>query len=170
MAIPNPQSDSDLLALLALLALPFQAQAIIKKGQPAPQIKVVTTSGQRVTLANYKGHVLVMDFFATWCPPCRESIPYLIDLNRQYGKQGLQILGLSVDGGSDKVVKEFIAGEGINYPVAMANDDIQADYGLSSVPMILVIDKKGIVAERYLGISENIEKSMETLIRKLLSE
>jgi peroxiredoxin len=158
------------LALVALLALPFQAQAVFKKGQLAPPVKVVTTSGQRVTLANYKGYVLVMDFFATWCTPCRESVPYLIGLNRQYGKQGLQILGVSVDEGSDKIVKEFIADKGINYPVAMTDGDIVADYGLRSVPAIFVIDKKGIVAERYLGYSEDIGRSIETLIRKLLSE
>lgn len=158
------------LVLAALLALPLPAHAILQKGQPAPPIKVVTTAGQPVTLANYKGYVLVMDFFATWCPPCRESIPHFIDLNRKYGKQGLQILGMSVDDGGDKVVKEFIAEKRINYPVALANDEIQADYGLRSVPVIFIINKKGIVAEKYLGYTEEIGRSMEALIKKLLAE
>lgn len=158
------------LVLAALLALPLPAHAILQKGQPAPPIKVVTTSGQPVTLANYKGYVLVMDFFATWCPPCRDSIPHFIDLNHRYGKQGLQILGMSVDDGGDKVVREFIAEKRINYPVALANDEIQADYGLRSVPVIFIINKKGIVAEKYLGYTEEIGRSMEALIKKLLAE
>ena len=159
------------LVMAAVLScLPALALAILQKGQSAPPIKVVTTSAQQVTLANYKGYVLIMDFFATWCAPCRESIPHLTDLNRKYGKQGLQILGMSVDDGGEKAVKEFIIDKKINYPVALANEDLQADYGLRSVPTIFVINKKGIVVEKYHGFSEAMGRSMEALIKKLLAE
>lgn len=153
-----------------LSCLPAPALAILQKGQPAPPIKVVTTAGQPVTLSNYRGYVLVMDFFATWCAPCRESIPHLADLTRKYGKQGLQILGMSVDDGGDKVVKEFIVNKKINYPVALADEDLQADYGLRSVPTIYVINKKGVVVEKYMGFSDETGRSMEALIKRLLTE
>lgn len=153
---------------VALPALP--AAAALQKGQPAPPINVTTTSGQPVSLANYRGHVLVLDFFATWCYPCREAIPHLLNLNRKYGKQGLQILGMSVDDGSEKEVKSFIAERRINYPVTMVNEDLQADYGLRSVPTIFVINKKGIVAERFQGYSEEVGRSLENAVKRLLAE
>ncbi len=149
---------------------PSPALAILQKGQPAPPIKVVTTSGQQVTLANYKGYVLVIDFFATWCGPCRQSIPYLIDMSRKFGKQGLQVLGMSVDDGGEKAVKEFITNKKITYPVALADEDLQTEYGLRTLPTIYIINKRGIVAEKYQGFSDETEKSIETLIKKLLAE
>jgi peroxiredoxin len=158
------------LLVLLLLGMARPSAAILQKGQPAPPIQVVTTSGQHVSLANYRGHVLVMDFFATWCVPCRESIPHLLGLNRKFGAQGLQILGMSVDDEGDKEVKSFIAEKRISYPVALANEDIQADYGLRSVPTIYVINKKGVVAEKYMGYNDQIAKNMEALIKKLLAE
>jgi thiol-disulfide isomerase/thioredoxin len=157
-----------LFAALALSAAP--AAASLQKGQPAPPINVTTTSGQHVSLANYKGHVLVLDFFATWCSPCREAIPHLLNLNRKYGRQGLQILGMSVDDGSDRDVKSFIAERKINYPVTMVNEDLQADYGLRSVPTIFVINKKGIVAERFQGYSEEVGRALENAVKRLLAE
>jgi thiol-disulfide isomerase/thioredoxin len=158
-----------LLALL-LLALASPAAAVLQKGQAAPPIQVVTTSGQRVSLTNYRGHVLIMDFFATWCVPCRESIPHLIGLNSRYAGQGLQILGMSVDDEGDKEVKAFVVDKRINYPVALVNEDVQADYGLRSVPTIFVISKKGIVAEKFMGYNEQIGRNIETLVKKLLAE
>ena len=157
-------------AALLSLTLPLSAHAIISKGAPAPPLSVVTTSGQSITLANYKGHVLIMDFFATWCSPCRLSIPHLVALNSRYNRQGLQILGLSLDEGGERMVKTFIAEKKINYPVALANEDLFNDYGLRSLPTLFVINKKGIIVERYLGFNDEIAKSMEALIKKLLAE
>ncbi|WP_298272242.1 TlpA disulfide reductase family protein [Geobacter sp.] len=157
-------------AIVSALAFPLPSHAVVQKGQAAPPIKVVSTSGQPITLNNYKGYVLVIDFFATWCPPCREAIPHLVTLNRKYGKQGLQILGLSLDEGDEQGVKEFIASKRINYPVAFASQDIQADYGLRSLPTVYVISRKGVVTEKFQGGSEETLRSIEALIKKLLAE
>lgn len=157
-------------AVLALALLPAQVHAALRAGQPAPNFKVITTSGQPVSMDNYRGYVLVIDFFATWCPPCNESIPHLVDINRKYGKQGLQILGLSMDEDGEQIVKSFIDERRINYPVALASEQVQIDYGIVSVPVMFVIDKKGKVSEIYRGYSDETGRSMEALIKKLLAE
>jgi peroxiredoxin len=158
------------LAVAGLLLFTQPAAAILQKGDKAPAIKLVTTSGQPVTLANYKGYVLVMDFFATWCIPCKESIPHMNSLNRKYSKQGLQILGVSVDEGGVREVKNFIADRKIAYPVAIAGEDLQTEYGLRSIPTIYVINKKGIVAEKFQGYSDQTGRAMEDAIKRLLAE
>ena len=158
------------LAVAGLLLSTQPAAAILQKGDKAPAIKLVTTSGQPVTLANYKGYVLVMDFFATWCIPCKEPIPHMNALNRKYGKQGLQVLGVSVDEGGEREVKNFIAERKISYPVAVAPEDLQTEYGLRSIPTIYVINKKGLVAEKYQGFSEQTGRAMEETIKRLLAE
>lgn len=158
-------------ALFAMLTvLPTHAHAAPREGQPAPNFKVVTTSGQPVSMSNYRGYVLVVDFFATWCPPCNESIPHLVEINRKYGKQGLQVLGLSMDEDGEQVVKDFIGERHINYPVALATEQVQVDYGIVSVPVMFVIDKKGKVRETYRGYSDETGRAMEELIKKLLVE
>ena len=119
---------------------------------------------------NYRGHVLVMDFFATWCRPCNESIPHLMGINRKYGKQGLQILGLSLDEGDGQEVKSFMDERRINYPVALAPEQVQLDYGIVSVPVMFVVDKKGKLAEVYRGFTNETGRSMEGLVKKLLAE
>jgi peroxiredoxin len=158
------------LAVAGLLLSTQPAAAILQKGDRAPAIKLVTTSGQPVTLTNYKGYVLVMDFFATWCIPCKESIPHMNALNRKYGKQGLQVLGISVDEGGEREVKNFIAERKISYPVAVAPEDLQTEYGLRSIPTIYVINKKGMVAEKFQGFSEQTGRAMEETIKRLLAE
>jgi len=158
------------LAVAGLFLSSQPAYAILQKGDRAPAVKLVTTSGQPVTLANYQGYVLVMDFFATWCIPCKHSIPHINSLYQKYGKQGLQVLGLSVDEGSDREVKKFAAEKHVSYPIAMANDDLQADYGLRSIPTIYVINKRGVVAEKFQGYSDQTAKALEDSIKRLLAE
>lgn len=157
-------------ATLLCLAFPITASAIVRKGDLAPPLKVISTSGQKITLDNYKGYVLVIDFFTTWCIPCRESIPHIVNLNRRYGSQGLKILGLSADDDGEKVVKAFIADKKITYPVALVGEDLTTDYGIRSIPTLYVINKKGVVAEKYMGFNDDMKLSMETLIKKLLAE
>jgi len=161
-----------LLALLIgiITLLPAGAHAGPKPGQRAPDFKVVTTSGQPVSLANYQGYVLVIDFFATWCPPCKASIPHLNAMNRKYGKQGLQILGQSLDEDGERLVKSFINEYRITYPVALTTQKVETDYGISSIPVMFVIDKKGRVAEVYRGFSDEVGRSLDNLIKKLLAE
>lgn len=155
---------------MVITLVPFRVNAAPRAGQPAPNFKVVTTSGQPITLDNYHGHVLVMDFFATWCKPCRVSIPHLIEMNRKYGKQGLQVLGMSADEDGERLVKTFADEQRINYPIALAGEAALIDYGVRSVPVMFVIDKKGKVAEIFRGFTDEVGSSSEQLIKKLLAE
>ena len=169
---PGRSAFSSALVVLFVIVtmLPAQLLAAPRVGLPAPNFKVITISGQPVSLDNYRGYVLAIDFFTTWCPPCKASIPHLVEMNRKYGKQGLQILGQSMNEDGERAVKSFIEEYSINYPVALAPQKIQADYGIVSVPVMYVIDKNGKVAEVYRGFSDEIGRSMENLVKKLLAE
>ena len=130
---------------------------------------MTSTSGQRITNANYTGRVLLVQFFATWCSPCRESIPAIIRLNKKYGKQGFQVLGLSIDESGDRIVKAFIAEKKITYPVALAGDHLQEAYGVRSVPTLFLINRKGEVVEKFMGMSEEIEQAIESSVKTALA-
>lgn len=157
-------------ALFLLVSLmPAELQALPRPGQAAPNFRVITTSGQSVSLDNYRGYVLVLDFFAPWCIPCRASAPHIVDMRRKYGRQGLQVLGLNADddgGGMRSFADEYR----ITYPLATAGERVQNDFGIRSVPVMFVIDKRGVVAEVYRGFNDEIGRSMEVLIRRLLAE
>lgn len=155
-----------------LLALPDASYAIAKKGQPAPAFQLVTTSGQKVSLAGYNGSVLVIEFFATWCGGCKDSLPHLTSLQKQFGGQGLQILALNIgQGDSPEQVKSFVAARKIGFPVAMADEDLIYDgFGIRMVPTIFIINKKGVVVEKFSGFNNDVKKIMETTIKKLVAE
>ena len=155
--------------LVVCILIPGLATGL-QRGQAAPPIQVTSTSGQRITNSNYGGYVLLMQFFATWCSPCRESIPAIIRLNKKYGKQGLQVLGLSIDEGGDRVVKAFITDKRITYPVALADDGLQSAYGVRSVPTLFLVNRKGQVIEKFMGMSDETEQAIESAIRSALAE
>ena len=161
-----------LLATIAasFLAAPGLVDAAPRSGQSAPDFNVISTSGQSITLDNYRGHVLILDFFATWCQPCRLSIPHLVEMNRKYGKQGLQILGLSVDEDGERVIKAFTDEFRVNYPLALAGDPATVAFGVRSVPVMYLVDKKGKIVEVYRGYSDDMARSVEQSIKRLLAE
>lgn len=149
---------------------PVRLQAAPRVGQPAPDFKVTTTTGQPFSSMVYRGKVLVVDFFATWCQPCRASIPHLIEMNRKFGKQGLQLIGMSAGEDGEKAVKSFADQNHITYPVAVAGESVLADFGVRSVPILFVIDKRGRVAGVFRGFTGETGSSSEQLIKKLLAE
>jgi cytochrome c biogenesis protein CcmG, thiol:disulfide interchange protein DsbE len=157
-----------LLFLLMLTPIPLLAQPRV--GAPVPDFKVITTSGQPVTAQNSRSSVLIIDFFATWCQPCRQSIPHLSAMNAKYGKQGLKVLGMNVDDEGEKALGKFSSSTHINYPIALAGEQIQAAFGIRSVPVMFLIDRNGRVAEIYRGFSDDIGRAIEMKIKKLLLE
>ncbi len=160
-------------ALLSIfLVLPAVSSAIPQKGQTVPPFRVVSTSGQSISHANYRGYVLIIEFFATWCGGCKESIPHLAELQKQYGRQGLQILGLDIGQGDDlNDLKEFVAKKKIGFPMAMADEDLVYDgFGIRMIPTLFIINKKGVLVERLNGLNDDNRKILEATIKKLLAE
>lgn len=124
--------------------------------------------GQRVRLADYLGKVLVLDLYATWCAPCRESIPHLVDLQRRLGSQGLQVVGLNVGGPDDRVKVAAFAGEfKIQYPLGFP-DKALTDLFFSvddSIPQTFVFNRKGELVKRFIGYDSSMPKQLEQAIQ-----
>lgn len=135
----------------------------------APEFTINGTNGEKIKLSAYKGKVIILDFWATWCPPCRRGIPDLISLKNQY-KDDLVIIGISVDDESTaKDVIPFMKSIGINYKVGYANNEIIQNYGgIQAIPTSFIIDKKGRQVKSFVGL-ESIDTYKE-IINKLVKE
>ena len=120
-------------------------------------------SGKTVRLSDYKGKVVLLEFWAAWCPPCRASVPGLEKLHKAYKDKGLVLLAVSMDEGGWDEVRSFITESGITYTVLKGTEDVAMKYEVRSIPMMLVLNKEGKIAKRYLGIGsdEDLEKDIK---------
>jgi peroxiredoxin len=138
-------------------AVAASMEALPKYG-PAPTWKLQDVNGKEVTSDEFKGKVVVLDFWATWCPPCRAEIPGYTELMTKYGADGLVIVGVSMDEGGPEVVKPFMEKMKINYPVLMANEGIAAAFGgMDAIPTTFIIDRSGEVRDKKVGSEETAE-------------
>ena len=132
----------------------------------APNFKLQNLDGKTVQLSDLKGKPVVLDFWATWCQPCRDSIPGMEKLHKDYAGKGLVILSVSLDGGAIEDVRAFQKEYGMTYPVLMGTEEVAAEYSVRTIPMMVVIDKAGKIQKRFLGAGNEdaIEKSVKQLL------
>lgn len=120
----------------------------------APDFTLSQLSGEPLTLSAYRGKVVLLDFWATWCDPCRDEIPRFINLQAKYGAQGLQIIGVSMDDGPEPV-QEFYRRFHMNYPVAMGNAKTGELYGgILGLPVAFLIGRNGRIYSRHIGATD----------------
>ncbi len=151
------------------LAAPPDNQPVIRfvrNPDPAPDFKLTSTDGKPVTLADVRGKVVLLNFWATWCGPCRAEIPDFVALQERY-KGHLQIIGLNVDDEDADEIQKYVTETGINYPVAMTSNEIRMQYGgIPALPTSFVLDTEGRVVQKHVGLWN--PSVYETEIRALL--
>lgn len=137
---------------VALGTAPVQAAAKV------PEFSLSQVGGQNkaIDIKDYRGKVVLVVFWATWCQPCMHEVPSLISLQKEFGPKGFSVIGLSVDQGGTSAVSRVIKAEGINYPVAMSTAKVGNKFGgIFGIPTAFMVDREGNVVKRYTGLTSH---------------
>ena len=159
-----------------LVAILIQSPVGCKKETPkekrplAPDFTLLSVDGKSINLSQLRGKVVLLDFWATWCAPCRLAIPHLNDLYKAYRERGLEIIGVSLDKGSPERVKRFAVNMGIQYTIIMADDEVVKNYGISPIPTTYLIDRDGYISNKWVGFSQNLMSKISVETERLLSQ
>jgi cytochrome c biogenesis protein CcmG/thiol:disulfide interchange protein DsbE len=150
-------------------------------GKPAPNFTLEDMSGKKLTLAGYKGKAVLINFWATWCAPCKIETPWLIELRNQYAAQGFEVLGISTEGNDlqkddkagwakdEAAIAKFVQEMKVPYPVLIDGDSLSKPYGgLDEMPTSFFVDRKGPVVAAQMGLTSKAD--IEANIRKALEE
>jgi cytochrome c biogenesis protein CcmG/thiol:disulfide interchange protein DsbE len=133
----------------------------------APDFELKDADGKVVHLSDYKGKVVLLDFWATWCGPCGVEIPWFTEFQRKYKDRGFTVLGVSMDDGGWKDVKPFVAAQKINYQIVLGDDKTSDRFGdVEALPTTFVIDRQGRIASVHVGLTDR--KEFDDAIQKLL--
>jgi peroxiredoxin len=166
-----------IVSIAILLALCSRIPAVLAEGatalltsaadrKAAPELGLEDSHGKQAKLGDYRGKVVVLDFWATWCHGCKEEIPWFAEFERKYGKQGLTVIGVSMDDEGWKVVKPFIKSAAVPYRIVLGNESTAKAYGIEQMPDTFLIDREGRIAATYVGMVDRsgIEKNIQDLL------
>jgi thiol-disulfide isomerase/thioredoxin len=149
-----------------------EAEAMQMRGKVAPGFTLATLDGKKVSLSDYKGRPVLVNFWATWCGPCKVEMPWFEEFRKQYAAQGFEILGLAddVDAGKDAIAK-VAQKTGVTYPILLTDGKIQKAYGgpdgMDYLPMSFYVDKNGVIVEETAGLGSKDE--IEAHIKKIVA-
>ena len=140
----------------------------MSRRQPAPELHLRDGSGHVVSLKSYRGKIVVLDFWATWCHGCKEEIPWFAEFQRKYEAQGVNVIGVSLDDEGWKVVKPFMKSAAIPYTIILGDQATAKEYGIQAMPDTFLIDRKGRIAAKYAGLVSRAD--VDANLRALLEE
>jgi thiol-disulfide isomerase/thioredoxin len=138
-------------------------------GKRAPdfELKQVDSNGKTLKLSDLKGKAVALNFWATWCEPCKIEMPWLVELQKKYGPQGLQIVGVAMDDTEEKTISSFARKMGVNYPILQGTEKVADLYGgVDGLPTLFFIDRSGKIVDHEMGLTG--ENNLETEIKKSL--
>ncbi|MFI5115848.1 MAG: TlpA family protein disulfide reductase [Terriglobales bacterium] len=138
------------------------------KGVQAPDFDLPTLDGGRVKLSAFRGKAVLLNFWATWCPPCKIEMPWFVEMQKQYGKDGLVVLGVAMDDTAAPKIAEFAHEMGVNYQVLLGTDQVSDDYGnVQYLPTTFYVDRNGVIVDKAAGLFSRDE--IENDIKKILA-
>lgn len=148
--------------LAAYTLVPAQAR------RPAPDLNITDIAGNKLTLSQYRGKVVLLDFWAVDCGGCVIEIPWYVQFDKKFREKGLQLIGLDMYGEAPAYIKPFMEKSQMRYPVAVGNDDIQKRFQSDQLPKTMLIDRQGRIAVSHLGIVDRdaFERDIEELLRE----
>ena len=144
-----------------------EASSTALMNHPAPDFVLQSLDGTTVHLSDYRGRAVVLNFWATWCAPCKIEMPWFVELQKQYGPQGLQLLGVAMDDASPSDIADFAKEMGVNYPILIGKETVgQAYGGVPFMPETFYIDRNGKIVENAFGLKgkSEIEDNMKKII------
>jgi cytochrome c biogenesis protein CcmG/thiol:disulfide interchange protein DsbE len=161
--------SSVLLVLVSLLTVLDQYPAAAGAARPlAVNVPLATSTGRTMRVSDFRGKVVMLDFWATWCTGCKVEIPWFVEFEKKYKDRGLVTIGVAMDDEGWPIVTPYLAEHPIGYRIAVGDAKVAERYGVSSMPLTLLIDRHGRVADSHVGIVE--KDAWEQKIRELLAE
>jgi peroxiredoxin len=138
------------------------------QGVPAPDFTLTSLDGREVKLSDFRGKAVLLNFWATWCPPCKVEMPWFEDLQRRYGGDGLVVIGVAMDDTEPATIAKFASDLGVNYPVLLGTDKVSDDYGdVQYLPTTFYIGRDGTIVDKMTGLLER--KDIEAAVKKALN-
>lgn len=155
--------------VLTAIMIALSASSVSAQEVKAPRIELKDLNGRTVRLSNYQGKVVLINFWATWCPPCRAEIPDLVRLQREHAKQGLQIIGITYPPERKSQVRRFARSLKVNYPIVLGTREIKARFtSEETLPLTVVVNRDGTVSDIISGIllREEFDEKIKPLLMK----
>jgi cytochrome c biogenesis protein CcmG/thiol:disulfide interchange protein DsbE len=157
-----------LLLACTVLVTGCSKRTVAKNRKAAPEFSLKDANGQTVHLSDYKGKVVLLDFWATWCGPCKVEIPWFMEFENEFKNQGFAVLGVSMDEDGWAAISPYVRDRKMNYRVLLGNDQVSTSYGgLDALPTTLLIDRAGDIASVHEGVSMGKEEFKNAIVQLL---